>query len=152
MTKRLVGIVKEQDAPATSVDFISFGLKAFSHRESIQRLFYELHPVFDVVAKQLPRVLELGKELAAQLMPNWQTGLAVSTGGVVCVFTVEWAQHNLKILGYDPGTVDGIHGERSRAAVRKFQIDENLLPDEWPGKETCAAIQWRIMRKSRDVA
>jgi hypothetical protein len=100
-----------------------------------------------VAVIQIPRILALGKELAAELMPEWQTSLAVSTGGIVCMFSVKWVQKSLTTLGYNPGPADGIHGKQSRAAVKQFQIDNNLLPDEWPGQDTCIAIGWQLKHK-----
>jgi hypothetical protein len=144
MTQRKTGVVVNRDMADAPVDFISIGLKAFGHRQAISQLIAEVRPIIDVAVIQIPRILALGKELAAELMPEWQTSLAVSTGGIVCMFNVEWVQKSLTTLGYNPGKVDGIHGKQSRAAVRQFQIDNNLLPDEWPGQQTCIAIGWKL--------
>ncbi|MGH8536010.1 MAG: YCF48-related protein [Gammaproteobacteria bacterium] len=38
-------------------------------------------------------------------------------------------QRLLRYLGYDPGPGDGQHGEKTRAAIEKFQRDANLLVD-----------------------
>lgn len=36
------------------------------------------------------------------------------------------AQQKLSLLGYDPGTADGISGEKTRNAIRKFQEDNGI--------------------------
>lgn len=38
-------------------------------------------------------------------------------------------QQNLKSLGYDPGTIDGVIGRQVRAAIRGFQLNQNLAAD-----------------------
>lgn len=45
-------------------------------------------------------------------------------------------QHLLAYLGYDPGECDGVIGENTRAAVRKFQADFGLSTDGDPGAAT----------------
>ncbi|MFC2170507.1 peptidoglycan-binding protein [Calditrichota bacterium] len=50
-------------------------------------------------------------------------------------------QHNLHRLGYDPGSIDGILGPKTRAAVREFQHDHGLLVDGVPGPKTVYALQ-----------
>lgn len=147
MARRKTGVVVERDVPEAHVDFISIGLKAFGHRAEISRLIAEIMPIVDVCGIQVPRIMALGKELAAELMPEWQTSLAVSTGGVTAMFTVKWVQTSLRTLGYDPGPIDGIHGKQSRAAVKQFQIDNNLLPDEWPGRDTCIVLGSKLREK-----
>jgi hypothetical protein len=47
---------------------------------------------------------------------------ATQDGGVTGV------QARLRNLGYDPGQVDGRAGRRTRAAVRRFQMDTGLQP------------------------
>jgi len=151
VAKRKTGIVVERDMPDAPVDAISIGLKAFGHRQGIGQLIAEVRPIIDVAVIQIPRILALGKVLAAELMPEWQTSLAVSTGGVVAMFNVEWVQRGLKQLGYDPGPIDGIHGKMSRAAVKKFQEDNGLLPDEWPGQDTCIALGGKLKERGAGV-
>jgi peptidoglycan hydrolase-like protein with peptidoglycan-binding domain len=40
--------------------------------------------------------------------------------------SVQQAQVRLKELGYDPGSMDGIWGPRTKSAVEKFQADKGL--------------------------
>lgn len=42
---------------------------------------------------------------------------------------IEWVQQSLKAIGYDPGPVDGVNGEKTDAAIRKFQEEHGLVPD-----------------------
>ena len=37
-------------------------------------------------------------------------------------------QQALKILGYDPGPVDGVMGPKTRAALRRYRVDSGLGP------------------------
>ena len=47
---------------------------------------------------------------------------------------MDWRQiqARLKLLGYDPGPIDGIYGRLTRRAVAAFQR-ENHVPVRWPG-------------------
>ncbi len=49
---------------------------------------------------------------------------------------VKYLQFNLKILGYDVGTVDGIFGNQTRNAVLAFQQANNLTADGIVGRAT----------------
>ena len=51
-----------------------------------------------------------------------------------------WAAKRLKELGYDPGSVDGIFGEKTRKAVVAFQRDNGLSQDGIAGPKTLAAL------------
>ena len=46
----------------------------------------------------------------------------------------------LNLHGYDCGANDGIYGERTLRAVKKWQIDHNLVPDGIIGKKTWASL------------
>jgi lysozyme len=65
---------------------------------------------------------------------------------------VTWIQEQLTALGYDPGTVDGIMGEKTRRAVKFFQIDAGLVVDGIPGPATRAAIIRKLDVKAQTKA
>lgn len=47
----------------------------------------------------------------------------------------------LVYLGYDPGEIDGIDGKRTQAALLRFQQDAGLNPDGISGEETRQALK-----------
>jgi peptidoglycan hydrolase-like protein with peptidoglycan-binding domain len=49
-------------------------------------------------------------------------------------------QTALKKAGYDPGTIDGVNGPKTEAAVKKFQKDHGLAADGIAGPKTQAAL------------
>jgi cell wall-associated NlpC family hydrolase len=53
---------------------------------------------------------------------------------------VKTLQENLKKLGYDPGTIDGVYGTKTVNAVKAFQKDYNLTVDGIAGMATQVAI------------
>jgi peptidoglycan hydrolase-like protein with peptidoglycan-binding domain len=53
---------------------------------------------------------------------------------------VKWVQETLKVLGYNPGELDGRDGERTAAAVLAFQQDNNLAADGLVGEATNNAL------------
>lgn len=56
-------------------------------------------------------------------------------------------QSLLEDAGYDPGPIDGRSGERTRAAVIKFQQDNGLVADGIVGKNTMNALMGREVKK-----
>lgn len=50
--------------------------------------------------------------------------------------TIKQVQQLLDYLGYDPGTVDGVDGGQTQAAVRRFQGAEGLTVDGIAGEQT----------------
>lgn len=53
---------------------------------------------------------------------------------------VKQIQLLLAYLGYDPGTIDGADGPKTRAAVKAFQATEGLDPDGIAGPQTQARL------------
>ncbi len=53
---------------------------------------------------------------------------------------VTFIQQRLKDLGYDPGTVDGIYGEKTTSAVKVFQSKSGLPKDGVVGTNTWNAL------------
>lgn len=52
----------------------------------------------------------------------------------------------LAYLGYDPGTLDGIMGKNTRAAVTAFQTAEGLTADGIPGTQTQARLREAVFQ------
>lgn len=50
-------------------------------------------------------------------------------------------QSKLESLGYDVGPIDGIFGPKTEQAVRRFQMNNNLLVDGIVGPQTFAALE-----------
>ena len=53
---------------------------------------------------------------------------------------VEALQARLTALGYQPGPVDGVYGQRTAEAVRDYQLSAGLVPDGEAGPVTLAAL------------
>lgn len=67
---------------------------------------------------------------------------APSTGSIrVPGLTVTQLQRALKAAGYDPGTIDGRFGKRTKEAVRSFQRSEGLKVDGVVGQKTWGALK-----------
>ena len=49
---------------------------------------------------------------------------------------VEEIQNLLKIYGYNPGSIDGVLGLKTRNAIERFQKDTGLAPSRFVDKET----------------
>ncbi|MEC4989031.1 MAG: peptidoglycan-binding domain-containing protein [Oscillatoria sp. PMC 1068.18] len=49
-------------------------------------------------------------------------------------------QENLKLKGFDPGLVDGLEGEHTQTAIKKFQSSRNLETNGFLNLETLEAL------------
>ena len=56
-------------------------------------------------------------------------------------------QEALVRLGYEPGPVDGVLGPATRAALRRFQVDNDLIADGYPD----AATRTRVLAVAGDA-
>ena len=54
---------------------------------------------------------------------------------------VKYLQYKLFSRLYNPGTIDGIVGSKTIAAVKQFQKDNNLAIDGIVGPKTCAKLK-----------
>jgi len=59
-------------------------------------------------------------------------------------------QRMLKTLGYEPGPLDGILGQKTTAAVEHFQMDHGLPADGDPGPMTLTKLRAEIARKKTE--
>ncbi len=57
-------------------------------------------------------------------------------------------QQRLNQLGYNAGTVDGILGAQTRAALRRFQTDSTLIPDGFATEDVLDRLREAVRRKS----
>ena len=57
---------------------------------------------------------------------------------------VKGLQQTLKNLGYDPGPIDGIFGDRTKAAVEAFQKDAKITVDGVYGTQTQRTLQEKL--------
>lgn len=53
---------------------------------------------------------------------------------------IKLIQEHLTAVGYDPGPVDGVNGEKTDAAIRKFQKENGLVVDGLVGEKTHDAL------------
>ena len=63
-----------------------------------------------------------------------------TTSGIPATATTVVVQQDLTVLGYFTGTIDGIAGEETRAAIAKFQADAGIEADGEFGPVTDAAM------------
>ena len=57
------------------------------------------------------------------------------------IVTINQVQLILTYLGYNPGTIDGLMGGNTRAAVREFQKNAGISVDGIPGPNTYSALK-----------
>lgn len=84
----------------------------------------------DLLYEQLPQLrLDVAKKLDVEIPPGreqnrWPIGVVVRNGDRGP--TVLLLQNALKLAGHDPGTLDGLFGDRVRTAVIAYQKAKNL--------------------------
>lgn len=65
---------------------------------------------------------------------------------------VKKLQENLKKLGYDVGTIDGIYGTGTKKAVEQFQVASNIQKDGIAGQATVNHIEKQLKELPNDWA
>lgn len=101
----------------------------------------------DQEIRRLQQELETLRDQAAvseaySYEPATNVKSAPSTGALrVPGVTVTQLQRALKSAGYDPGTIDGRLGKRTKEAVRSFQRAEGLKVDGVVGQKTWNALK-----------
>lgn len=78
----------------------------------------------------------------------WESELVVETG--LTTSQIKTVQTKLKNWGYYTGSVDGIYGSKTRAAVIKFQKKNNLTADGIVGSQTAAALGMSLSTQSNN--
>ncbi|MGA4839481.1 peptidoglycan-binding protein [Streptomyces sp. G45] len=72
-------------------------------------------------------------------------GYSLTADALLDLNSTSWevveAQCLLKKRGYDPGTVDGAYGPRTKSAARSFQKSAGLAPDGIVGPDTWGALR-----------
>ncbi|MFL6417350.1 MAG: peptidoglycan-binding protein [Bryobacteraceae bacterium] len=66
--------------------------------------------------------------------------------------TIRDAQHALKDKGFDPGPVDGVDGPATRAAVKKYQTQQNISADGVLGPKTLDALGVKHQESQDQIA
>lgn len=98
------------------------------------------------------------KKLTLRLVVLFLVNILVITAAQAATYragstgeTVRQVQQKLQAYGYNPGTVDGIYGTKTAAAVRRFQQANGLAVDGIAGAETLAALVVRAASSSREA-
>ena len=66
--------------------------------------------------------------------------------------TIRDAQQALKDKGFDPGPVDGVNGPATRAAVKKYQAQQNISADGVLGPKTLDALGVKHEESQKEIA
>jgi peptidoglycan hydrolase-like protein with peptidoglycan-binding domain len=74
------------------------------------------------------------------------------TFGYINLEAMDGAQKALKLLGHDPGTIDGKTGPNTERAVRSFQASVTIKIDGIVGPETRQALMDTLGQRASDSA
>lgn len=113
-----------------------------------KRLWTVLQPTVAELKKAWPTLQADGKVLLDQIWPELEAQWAREP--MLPAFSVRWLQESLNKLerpsaDHPRGAphrlkVDGLMGEATAEAVKRYQKEKGLEVDGWAGPETCAAI------------
>lgn len=122
----------------------------FSHAQTSQ-LFHETDhtdplPYLSRHGKTWDQVVaDVAAASAVSPFPDFSTDEEPAAGAVLREGamgpSVQEVQNRLKIKGFDPGSLDGVFGPQTTAAVVAFQTANNLVPDGLVGPQTLARLR-----------
>jgi len=72
--------------------------------------------------------------------------------GYINLEALDGAQKALKLLGHDPGTIDGKNGPKTERAVRAFQASVTIKIDGIIGPETRQALMSALSAQAAEPA
>lgn len=91
--------------------------------------------------KLAPMLISAG----GSLFPNLpESKLPAATATLFDVNGTKWTQTVLRKLG-EPIDIDGVYGEGTKAAVKKFQEKNGLVADGWAGEKTVEALRQALL-------
>ncbi len=121
-------------------DVVVLGLKLFGLRDELFRAKELTENGIKDLERILPELLAIGHRIEAELFPQ------ASQDRTVASFDVFWVQRALNELGQKL-KVDGNLGPVTRKAVKEFQTNRLIVPDDGvPGRATCVALYNAIQK------
>lgn len=119
------------------IDSVGIGFRLLAHREEVEEIKRLSEPAFREIAKALPHVAPLVRNLIAEVLPD----IKLDLGDVRSSFDVKAVQRALNALGGgEKLLVDGVLGKNTRDAISRFQVKCGLQPNGWPGTRTMMAL------------
>lgn len=106
--------------------------------------------IWELLQKFSPDLIEVVKSFSEELFPHLTAEQQVQAGAMIAFDhdQVRFVQDSLNRLGVpdSPLTVDGFYGEKTKAAIEKFQAAHPpLVVDGWGGRVTQAVIQSEVV-------
>ena len=119
-------------------NILAIALRIAAYRDQIMQVWAVLLPLIQVAMKTYPELADLIKKIVPEV--NLPKAEARSAAVVENPFTAEWLQLALNKLDNAALEIDGIYGERTKAAVAAYQQAHGLPVDGWAGINTLSSI------------
>jgi len=90
----------------------------------------------------MPLITQVLAQLGSSQFPGVDPAKAETAGAALFdVNATKWVQTALNVVDGAKLTVDGVHGQATIDAVKKFQTAHNLTVDGWAGELTSTALR-----------
>ncbi len=123
-----------------TLDIVGSGLRAVADRAELEALWNRLRPVIAVI--------EADPKLAGDIIAAAKK-IFPSAGAPPGGYSVKWIQASLNAVAGEHLDVDGSYGMAVHAAVMRYQLSRNIVPDDgWAGPMTCAVLFAEVTRKA----
>jgi peptidoglycan hydrolase-like protein with peptidoglycan-binding domain len=127
--------------------FISIALRIFTHRDEVSKVYHRVHnqgreletliPQVQSAISESLRIMDEVNSLLRKVAPEVMSALPQQ---VQPVLDVKWLQTSLNTLMNAGLVVDGVYGQLTGEAVKKFQQMHGLTVDGWAGVQTEAKL------------
>ena len=120
------------------MNWIGLAFRVIKAIPDLERLLVLMGPLIREFQRMDPQALPLAQHIIGEILPELKAKTQAK-------FDVRWLQASLNKIGADL-KVDGVYGDATRDAVRKFQSARGLDEDGWAGIVTCTKIYEELKR------
>jgi hypothetical protein len=137
-----------------TLDFLKYAelaVKALGQRQNIEAIIAKAMPILTKAQPIVADVMKEWPQLAPQVQEVWTKLFGAlaqpANSGAPMDFSLKWLQDGLNKVGMGPIPVDGVMGEKTHDAIKKYQQASGQVADGWAGIQTTTSLYNELARE-----